>query len=259
MLYNYHTHTTRCNHALGTDREYVEAAISAGLKQLGFSDHSPILFPESAGGHYSGFRMRPEAYDEYAGSVLALREEFKDRIQIFLGVEIEYFPDSFDRTERFLKDRGIDFMILGQHFTRNEYDEGAVYVPAPHLNEEQVLVEYTDAVVKCIDSEKFLYIAHPDVALFNGDNAFYRDQAFRICEAALRRNVPLEVNLGGYRGGRRYPALEFWKVAGETGAPVVFGIDAHRPDDFIGLDDLISAFRGETADYGLIYVEEPLL
>ena len=46
MLANYHTHTKRCNHALGEDREYVEAAIKAGLKVLGFSDHCPFVIED---------------------------------------------------------------------------------------------------------------------------------------------------------------------------------------------------------------------
>ena len=31
MKYNYHTHTSRCFHARGTDEEYVLAAIEAGF------------------------------------------------------------------------------------------------------------------------------------------------------------------------------------------------------------------------------------
>ena len=46
MLANYHTHTTRCRHAVGADREYVKAAIESGVKILGFSDHAP--FPHRA-------------------------------------------------------------------------------------------------------------------------------------------------------------------------------------------------------------------
>ena len=45
MFANYHTHTARCNHASGTEREYVEAAIKSGLKILGFADHTPYPFP----------------------------------------------------------------------------------------------------------------------------------------------------------------------------------------------------------------------
>ena len=44
MTVNYHTHTVRCRHASGSEREYIETAISRGLTILGFSDHSPYVF-----------------------------------------------------------------------------------------------------------------------------------------------------------------------------------------------------------------------
>ena len=46
MIANYHTHTTRCRHASGTEEAYVQAAIQGGLEILGFSDHTPYWFPE---------------------------------------------------------------------------------------------------------------------------------------------------------------------------------------------------------------------
>ena len=41
MLTNYHTHTTRCGHAEGTEEEYILTALRCGFKVLGFSDHTP--------------------------------------------------------------------------------------------------------------------------------------------------------------------------------------------------------------------------
>ena len=38
MKVNYHTHTSRCGHATGTDEQYVCAAIRQGFDELGFSD-----------------------------------------------------------------------------------------------------------------------------------------------------------------------------------------------------------------------------
>ena len=46
MFANYHTHTSRCHHAIGEDREYVEHAIAHGMKELGFSDHCPWVFDD---------------------------------------------------------------------------------------------------------------------------------------------------------------------------------------------------------------------
>ena len=39
---NYHTHTKRCNHAVGEDEEYVLSAIENGYKVLGFADPMEI-------------------------------------------------------------------------------------------------------------------------------------------------------------------------------------------------------------------------
>ena len=54
MYANYHTHTFRCHHANGTEREYIEQAIERGLHTLGFSDHAPMPFE---GDYYSTYRM----------------------------------------------------------------------------------------------------------------------------------------------------------------------------------------------------------
>lgn len=40
MKTNYHTHTTRCMHAVGDDEDYVRSAIKGGFQELGFSDHA---------------------------------------------------------------------------------------------------------------------------------------------------------------------------------------------------------------------------
>ncbi|MBQ9116919.1 MAG: hypothetical protein IJY04_07835, partial [Clostridia bacterium] len=67
MTRNYHTHTFRCGHASGTEREYIEKAIAEGLTVLGFSDHSPYWFPD---GYYSTHRMAPNEVEDYVNSVL---------------------------------------------------------------------------------------------------------------------------------------------------------------------------------------------
>jgi len=54
MQYNYHTHTPRCRHARGTEEDYVRHAIAGGYQVLGFSDHTPMPFPND---YFSGHRM----------------------------------------------------------------------------------------------------------------------------------------------------------------------------------------------------------
>ena len=71
-------------------------------------------------------------------------------------------------------------------------------------------------------------------------------------------NVPLEINLLGLRDKRHYPYKTFWKIAGETQAPVTIGSDAHNPWD---IPDNVSF---ETAElmikkYNLNYMGIPKL
>ena len=77
---NWHTHTTRCGHAVGTDEEYVKAAIKAGLHTLGFSDHAPYREP------FPPERMNYEQLDEYKQSILDLKQKYAGQIDIHLGM-----------------------------------------------------------------------------------------------------------------------------------------------------------------------------
>lgn len=260
MKYNYHTHTYRCRHAIGKDRDYVEAAIDAGIEILGFSDHSPYIFPKEAGSYYSGHRMRPEELEGYVESIERLKEEFKGKIRIFKGVEIEYYPKCFSETEKFLSDAGIEYLILGMHTFGNEFDRGSFYVAGPNGASKDQFESYMSLVVECIESKKFLYVAHPDIFYFDGDREFYKKQVERVAVAAKRNNVPLEANMLGFRGRRHYPTKDFWEVVREVGAPAIFGVDAHDPAALKDADNAIRDFKNEFNVEGINFIEdEPLL
>ena len=69
MLTNYHTHTTRCGHAEGTEEEYILTALRCGYKVLGFSDHTPWAY--ATPGFVSHIRMLPAQLDEEGARALA--------------------------------------------------------------------------------------------------------------------------------------------------------------------------------------------
>ena len=72
---NYHTHTTRCYHASGKDEEYVKAAIKAGIKELGFSDHTPWHYDSS---FKATMRMPEYQLDDNIESIRYLKEKYKN-------------------------------------------------------------------------------------------------------------------------------------------------------------------------------------
>ncbi len=224
MIANYHTHTWRCRHAVGKEREYIENAVSAGMKVLGFSDHSPYFFP---GLYYSGYRMYPEQVTEYIETLKSLRDEYADRIKIKIGFEAEYYPAYFGALCDFLAGIDYDYLILGQHFIDNELS--AKYCGYA-TDDPAFLRTYVDEVTEGLKTGRFAYLAHPDIICFTGDDAVYRSEMRRLCESAKSPGIPLEINLLGMRDGRTYPRRLFWEIASEVGNTVICGSDAHDPE-----------------------------
>lgn len=223
---HFHAHTWRCHHATGTEREYVEEAIKKGLKRLGFSDHAPYVFE---GDYYSSFRMRPEQLEGYVRTVLDLRDEYKNDIELHLGLEAEYYPRFFDGFLRLIEPYPIEYLLQGQHFLHNEMD--LVIPSSMTTDDESLLALLVDQTSEGMRTGKFTYVAHPDLMNFTGPDDVYEKHMRRLCENAIAAGVPLEINLLGIRTHRAYPRERFWKLVGEMGNDVVLGGDAHATCD----------------------------
>lgn len=226
MKANYHTHTMRCQHASGEDREYVEAAIRAGISVLGFSDHCPWIYQDD---YVSNIRMIPAETEGYVTSIEKLRSEYKKDIDILIGFEAEYIPELMEQQDRFLADYPIDYMILGQHFLDKESD---VNYSGRMSDDENRLIRYVDLCLEAVESGRYAYLAHPDLIYYTGADEIYEREMRRLCQGMKKRGVPLEMNLLGIAIKRNYPDRRFWAIARETGNPVIFGVDAHNPEQF---------------------------
>lgn len=69
--------------------------------------------------------------------------------------------------------------------------------------------------------------------------------AHRIAKASVEYDIPLEINLNGFKYGEKsyqfydkpsiyeerypYPFREFWEIASSYGCKVLYGYDAHSP------------------------------
>ncbi len=234
---NYHTHTTRCGHAVGKDREYVEAAIDTGIKILGFSDHSPMPFKN---GFHSGFRMPLEKADDYFTSISDLKKEYKNDIDIKIGVEAEYYPQIFDDLLSFLSQFPLDYMILGQHFIDSE--ESGNYSGHPS-NDEQRLISYVENLRSAVDTGKFAYIAHPDLLNYTGSDESYRNIMLPFLREMKERNVIFEINRLGLFDHRNYPSERFFSLCGEVGNKAIIGLDAHNPNVFYDVNTVENCIK----------------
>ncbi|MFR1518682.1 MAG: histidinol-phosphatase [Clostridia bacterium] len=230
MRFNLHTHTFRCHHASGFEREYIENAISTGLELLGFSEHVPYPFSD---GHESSFRLYRRDLEDYFSVLNALREEYQESIKILIGFEAEYYPKYFEAMLRLIAPYKPDYLLMGQHFTRNEED--GVYCLNP-TDDEIHLRHYTEQVAAGLSTGKFTYLAHPDLMNYTGDPAIYEKYMTQLCETAKQLQIPLEVNFLGITGHRIYPSERFFRIAAKVGNEIVLGCDAHTPSAMLAAE-----------------------
>ena len=223
MLASYHNHTPLCNHADGSEEEYVLHAIKHGYSVFGFSDHAPHLFSEAL----SASRMTPDEISVYAERVLSLKHKYRDFIDVRLGLELEYYPYYHKKDMELYRRAGIEYLILGQHLIG--YREPGVYNNSfAETPKNENYTEYVNQCIEALGTGNFCYFAHPDVFRYRGDLDFYREESDRLILAAKSLDIPLEVNMYGLVDGRHYPNPAFWDRVSRLGAKVILGRDAHK-------------------------------
>lgn len=226
---NFHTHTTRCKHADGADRDYVLAAIENGFTTLGFSDHGPFPFGD---GYTSRIRMTMDELDGYLASITALRDAYRDQINIKIGFEYECFPAFVPFLKSLLADTATEYLLLGNHFDGDE--RTGIYFGGSRKPAE--IHAYAARTIEGLETGLYACLAHPDLFLFSYPSFDKEAKAVSrsLCKAAKRLGIPLEYNLYGVikkdAPGLGYPYLPFWEIAAEEGCDAIIGTDAHWPD-----------------------------
>ncbi len=235
---NFHTHTKRCGHAEGSEEDYVKSALACGMSQLGFSDHGP--FPDVD----FGKRMLFGELGDYLETIEGLREEYGSELVrgkglvIWKGLEIEYLPRYRDYYEELLTKRGVDYLLLGEHFYMGAGGE-CVFMHDQPPSTEQYLC-YARAVAEGVRTGLFQAVAHPDMYMrhpFPWDDNCAR-AADMIIDAAAAVGAVLEYNVSWLRRGRKpfpdgmrypYPCDAFWQAAAKASVKVMVGSDCHDP------------------------------
>lgn len=282
--FNLHQHTYRCKHAdFGmTDEEYIQEYLENGnFKKIAFTDHCPEKEVIDKREH---MRMSYDERLEYLEELKILKEKYKDKIEILSGYEIEFLPGQEENLKE-LK-RETDFLVLGQHFI---YDENGkdLKIIYNHIDiyDKRDMEEYASYIEKALELELPNIVAHPDLFMKAKDK--FDDDCImatrRICEAAEKYDVPLEINLNNIFGSIflnkedktvkkvtieeqeklipkvSYPCKEFWKIASEYNIRVVYGIDTHFRNQISLYDNLVELANkiiGEDIINKLNFIEE---
>jgi len=230
MRTDYHLHTPLCGHATGAPRDYVRAAQSNCLEEVGFSDHNPMPT------QFDDWRMAPDQLPEYIELIEEVRREFP-RYPIRLGLECDFIPGQEDYIRNLVTRADWDYLIGSVHYITPEWD-----VDNPkHLKRwteqpvDEIWQAYFDAYTKMAESCLFDFLAHPDLVKKFGHrpegdlSRFYHQTLDAIAEAG----AVMEVSTAGLRKAVHeiYPSRDFLIAAHARHIPIVINSDAHAPSE----------------------------
>jgi histidinol-phosphatase (PHP family) len=243
-LANYHTHSCFCD-GEGEPESYVIEAIERGLDAIGFSSHAPISF-------FKSYVMEDSKLLTYCDLIKKLKVKYQDKIQIYLGLEIDYIPDAIGPGSPQFKDLGLDYTIGSIHFIKNPHKDEYWEVDESPAALEKLIREIFKGNIHNFISYYFLLIRQmikehkPDIIghldlikKFNSNNEFFNEddelyikevkETLRVIAAA---GSVLEINTGGISRGyikTLYPSTWIIKECKRLGIPIILNSDAHSP------------------------------
>ena len=244
MLTNFHTHTTFCD-GKSSPEEIVLAAIEKGFSAIGFSGHGYTPFDTS-------YCMNDT--EGYSREVKRLKEKYKDKIQIYLGVE-EDSSAPINRSD-------FDYIIGSSHYLRiggkfvtidSDPEQFSACLNAFSGDPVRLAEAYYADFCDYINKRRPDIIGHFDlITKFDelGDSLFlknpkYNTVAEQAAIIAAKSGAIFEVNTGAITRGLRssaYPAENILYTLKKQDARIILSSDAH---DAAALD----AFFEETKKY----------
>lgn len=232
MIQNLHSHTSFCD-GRNTPEEMARAAVELRMDALGFSGHGPSRAPDDAA-------MAAERVPAYREAVLRVREEYAGRLDVFLGIERDWFwaPDGGD----------WDYVIGSVHYVEKD----GAWLGVDHS--EKVFLEnverycggdfyafaedYYRLVGEVPERTGCRIVGHFDlITKFNeGDRLFdtghprYVKAALDALDRLAGKDVICEINTGAMSRGYRsapYPAPALLRAMRERNIPICITGDSH--------------------------------
>lgn len=240
---NYHSHSIFSD---GKDlpEAYVEYALAKQIPIIGFSDHAPLPFE-------CDWTMPREKLGEYLHQINLLKEKHQEALEIYLGLEIDYIPNTRPVSEYLSFKEKLDYSIGAVHFVEEFPDgtpwsiDGGTNVFKFGLNQifnqniKLAVSRYYSLIREMVDLTRPNITAHLDrikqnnrVQRFFDESApWYRREIEETLDTIKRNHVILEINtkkVNKIGKEQLYPSPWVIELAFQRNIPIHLASDAHN-------------------------------
>lgn len=246
MRADVHMHCGFSNDSETRPEDMIESAIAKGLSVICFTDHYDK--DNLDWGDEAIFDV-----ESYFQKMMALQEEYRDRIDIRIGAEIGMQPYLAEYYQNFMAQHPFDFVIGSVHSVL-EHDVALDFFQK-HSDPEGYKIYFEEMLQDVQKIKSYDVLGHLDYIVRysnQGSKGFdlndYMDIIEEILKQVIAHGKGIEMNMSGlkYGLGAPHPQPEIIKRYRELGGEIItVGADGHIPEhiayDYHLADDILKS------------------
>jgi histidinol-phosphatase (PHP family) len=227
--------------------DFVRFAISKGVKKYGFSSHAPLPF-------LTKWTMLTDDFVDYEKEFHRLKEKYKNKIELYLGLEVDYIHECSDISNSFFSDKKLDYTIGSIHYLDKLSDNVYWSIDGAFRDFDEGLNQLFNGDIQAgtqrffeisslmVENGGFDIVGHADKITYHGmkyRNFTPTDKWFvklmtNFLELIQRKNLILEINTKSlHEHGLTFPHQSFFRLILEMGIPIQVNSDCHYPTNVI--------------------------
>ena len=246
MLADFHIHTCFSGDSEANVDAVIQSAISKGLKHMAITDHNDFEFEDGK------FELDTERYFDF---MTKKKVEYKDQINLSVGIECGLEPRFADRINNLLNSYDFDFIIGSSHVINGRDPYYKEYFENRPVHD--AMVEYLESIIENITIfNNFDVYGHLDYMMRYApvspeekryDYNEYGELFDTILTKLISKGKGIEINTSPLRSGLAdtNPNMQVIKRYKELGGKIItIGSDSHRPEDVgANFDDAIKLLQ----------------
>lgn len=249
---DYHLHTKYSFDAEEEMDTMCEAAIASGMSEIAITDHLDLYKNQL----YT-YKLNTE---EWYKDLLRIKDKYKNKLVIKLGIELGSSQTAPEEAEAFLKKYSLDFIIGSIHNLENDVDASDYdYTKVDYKIFYPHYIDWLIELAKNFDFDVLGHLSYPsryiNLQIHEMPDLHVYQEQFRYLFSILKeRGKGIELNTSGYARGENFimPPLWLLKMYRESGCEIITtGSDAHVSDQIGKTAKLAYEFLKEA---GFIYV-----
>jgi histidinol-phosphatase (PHP family) len=201
--------------------------------------------------------MPLEKFDQYLEEARALKEKYKEQIQLYVGLEVDFIPGIISPDTDYIEAANLDHMVGSIHYVDHYADGKPWEVDGPHqpflkgLKEifdndiEKAVRRYFELTREMVESCPGIVVGHLDKIkmqneggdLFSEESDWYIEEVEKTLELIAEKGLIVEVNTRGIykkKVDTTYPSPWILERIREKGIPIMLNSDSHTPDELTG-------------------------